>query len=276
MLDLTVRDAEQAAIRALIAERVDVRFSLDTGSFQSYLIDLARRISDAIAPSAVLRSLNLDDLYLARACAKGDDDAWSEFIVKYRAFIHRFAGRMLREPAAIDLADQVIADLWERRKIERYEGRSSLRTWIGTVTAHAAINTAKTNQARDPISDRTEPAVGADAEFDDAERSREVARLLAESLSRQPAQDQLLVLLHYEQGLTLDQMAPIIGLSKAALSRRLKKIRDTLLQSTDALARRHLGTPVRALADGLEWSRVDLDLRAACALAAQQARSDGV
>jgi RNA polymerase sigma-70 factor (ECF subfamily) len=264
------------AVRALITQQVRVRFTLGVERFQSFLLELAERIGAGIPASQTLRSLHLDDLYLASACAAGDDAAWNEFLATYRDFIHRFARRILREPAAIDLADQVIVDLWQRRKIGRYEGRSSLRTWVGTVTSHAAINAAKTSRPHEPVNPAAREAAEMDADAGDAQRSTELARMLAQSLARQPDQDRLLVLLHYEQGLTLDEMSGVVGLSKAALSRRLKKIRETLLESTDALARRDLGTPVRTLAEGLELSRVDLDLRAACALAAQQASTDSV
>ena len=45
-------------------------------------------------------------------------------------------------------AAELIADLWQHRKIERYEGRSSLRTWLATVVAHAAVNAGKAARTR--------------------------------------------------------------------------------------------------------------------------------
>jgi hypothetical protein len=40
----------------------------------------------------------------------------------------------------------VIADLWQRGKIARYEGRSTLRTWLGTVVANAAVNASRSRR----------------------------------------------------------------------------------------------------------------------------------
>ena len=59
----------------------------------------------------------------------------------------------------------------------------------------------------------------------------------------------MLVLLHYEQGLTLDEIGPVMGLSKAALSRRLKRIRDALLETTDALPRAEIKRLIRQAYD---------------------------
>ena len=80
------------------------------------------------------------------------------------------------------------------------------------------------------------------------------------------------MLLYYEQALTLDQIASMMSVSKAALSRRLKRIRDALLETVDQQARRRLGTSARSLADGLELSEIDLDLRAACVATWNQPR----
>jgi len=266
-------------LQSVIGSHVRIRFSLSADTFAGRLLEIARRHGasgdEAIAFSS---RLNLDDLYLTTACAAGDEAAWVECIGSHREFIHRFARRVLKEPQAGDLADEVIADLWQRRKIARYEGRSALRTWLGTVVSHAAINAMKASKARAVREDRPAalPAPRLESGLEDAQRSTELAQLLAESIARQPSHDQLLVLLHYEQGLTLEQIEPVMGLSKAALSRRLKRIRDALLAAADELARRRVGTSARALADGLDLSLVDLDLRAACHLAAEQGRADSV
>lgn len=94
-----------------------------------------------------LSRLSLDDLYLATACARGDDKAWKECAERYFGFIRDFARRYLPKVEAAELADQVIVDLWERGKMGRYEGRSSLKTWLGAVVAHAALNVVRPRPA---------------------------------------------------------------------------------------------------------------------------------
>ena len=272
-------DVERGRGRALIAERVRLRFVLDVESFLTRALEVARAHAPAgVAASAYLTRLSLDDLYLASACAAGDEAAWAECVATHRDFIHRFAHRVLPEPAATDIADAVIADLWQGRKIARYEGRSTLRTWLGTVVSHAAVNAAAASEVRHRREGEAPPARALDPEaaLDEARRSSELAQLLAESIAGQPAQDQLLVLLYYEQGLTLEAIGAVMGLSKAAVSRRLKRIREALLEAADALARRRLGTSARSLADGLQLSMVDLDLRAACRLATERGPTEPV
>lgn len=261
--------AERARVQALVSSAVRIRFALTSDAFVLHVLNVARALGGDAPLSETAARLSLDDLYLAAACAAGDDRAWTEFMERYRDFIHRFARRALKEADATDLADEVIADLWKRRKIGRYAGRSSLKTWLGTVVSYAAINAAKAKQVREADPNAVVPAPpDPERQIGDNERSAVLARLLADSIARQPNDDRLLMLLYYEQALTLDQIGALIGLSKAAVSRRLARIRTAVLDAANALALQRLGTSARSLASGLDLSQVELDLRAACQFAA--------
>jgi RNA polymerase sigma-70 factor (ECF subfamily) len=207
--------------------------------------------------------LSLDDLYLATACSQGDERAWEELTGRHGGFMRAFALRFLREPDASDLADQVIADLWQRRKIARYQGRSTLRTWLGAVVAHAALNAGKSSRRTESLEDETcagePPAASAEPGTNQAETL--LARLVAEAIEGLPAGEKLLLRLYYEQGLTLDQMAVALRASKAALSRRLARIRAGLRQAVESLARR-AGASADALRAGIDLGRLEWDLSA--------------
>jgi hypothetical protein len=94
-----------------------------------------------VAEARTLPRLWLDDLYLAVACAVGDERAWRELDERYFDYVRRFAQRFdLGGKDADDVADDVIADLWRRKTIARYQGRRSLSTWLGALVTHAALN----------------------------------------------------------------------------------------------------------------------------------------
>jgi DNA-directed RNA polymerase specialized sigma24 family protein len=142
-----------------------------------------------------LKTQAWSDLALARACARRGS-AWEEFERRHFAFIRAFASRLLPGAAGADLADQVIADLWQRGKIARFEGRSNLKTWLGAVVAHAASNVAQARRRMVPLHGagqeeriasgrRPEPAHG-----DRLGRER-LAALLAEATARLDAPDRL-------------------------------------------------------------------------------------
>jgi RNA polymerase sigma-70 factor, ECF subfamily len=257
-------------VLALIAETVRLRFTIDAAGFADRVIAMARAACGDSEPGATahVERLRLDDLYLASACAAGEEKAWQELVGSHLAFVHAFARRFLPAQQAADLADHVMADLWQRGKLGRYGGRSTLRTWLGAVVAHAAFNVLKA--ATRTVSLDSEEFEGwhreaattnqQDASGDDA--SRRLREMVGQAIADLRAEDKLLLQLYYEDGLTLDEMAVVLRSSKAALSRRLKRIRETLLGAIESLSRTTAGMSAEALWHSVDLSRFDLDLAA--------------
>ncbi|MGH7588776.1 MAG: RNA polymerase sigma factor [Gemmatimonadota bacterium] len=216
------------------------------------------------------------DLDLATACADGEEAAWKEFEARHFGYIRSFARRFgLSEETAADVADGVIADLWQRRKISRFEGRSSLRTWLGAVVTHAALNAVTRERRRASIdgADRSAspagisedaiPAVALDPPaspgVDDPVAREMLSGAVASALRSLDPQRRLLVLLYYEQGLTLAQIGGLVGSSKATMSRRLEKTRRDLQRGIEHNLAAE-GTTWGEIRPGLDLSRLDLDL----------------
>jgi RNA polymerase sigma factor (sigma-70 family) len=253
----------------LVTRKVRPRFHLAPEAFADRLVDSGRALGlDGEGLLAHVGRLSLDDLYLATACVGGEEEAWEECASRHFAFVRDFARRYLRDPEARDVADEVIADLWRRGKIGRFDGRSTLRTWLGAVVAHAALNALKASRPRVSLEGdefeswrgRNEPR---EAPRPAEEESRAVLRqLVSEALRGMPGEGRLLLLLHYEQGLSLDAMSVVIGASKSTMSRRLKSTCADLRAAVEGLARARFGESADALRAGVDLGDLDLDLPA--------------
>jgi RNA polymerase sigma factor (sigma-70 family) len=262
-------EAVRRRILDMVNRDVRLRFALAAEAFTVHLLEsggsLGRRGDDLLAH---VRRLSLDDLYLATACARGEEEAWEECAGRHFGFLRNFARRYLREPQAGDVADAVIADLWQRGRIARFDGRSTLRTWLGAVMAHAALNAIKASRRHAPLlSEEHEPSrpwrdvMGASGPADDETRAI-LRELVTEALDDLANESRLLLLLHYEQGLSLDQMRVVLGGSKSTMSRRLNQVRLQLRAAVDDLARARFRAGVDVLRAGLELGDLGLDLTA--------------
>ena len=89
------------------------------------------------------------DLYLALACAQGNEQAWWEFDRQYRSFIERWARHLVRSGSDADeVIDSVYVELLGTRiiggvrqsKFRTYTGRGTLRGWLRTVMLHAVVD----------------------------------------------------------------------------------------------------------------------------------------
>ncbi len=250
-----------AELQQVIMRAVRQRFALAAQAFVARVRELALPHcggTDAALRDYVLK-LSLDDLYLATACLGGEEPAWRELSSAHFEFMRGFARRFVAGQAARDVADEVIAELWSRKKLQQYGGRSTLRTWLGTVIAHAALNSRQALQrnvslhADNPVSShRSEPA--------DDQAVALLRELLTEAIASLAAEERLLLQLYYEQGMTLDELSVALRVSGAAISRRLKRARQDVRARIEAGARNRTGDSADALRAGLDLSRIELDL----------------
>lgn len=73
-----------------------------------------------------------DETRLIRAIRAGDEAAFAQLVDRYSADLLRLARAHTDD---VDLAEDAVQDAWIAvlRGIDRFEGRSSLRTWIGRI-----------------------------------------------------------------------------------------------------------------------------------------------
>lgn len=257
------QDRLAADLSVLVRQRARIRFSISAGDFVAHLLGQPA-FSASADPLAHARSLHLDDLYLATACVQQDEAAWAECGRDHFDFMRDFAGRFLPRDPAREVTDSVIADLWRRGKLARYGGRSSLRTWLGAVTAHAALNAAKAHR-RSPNAPEASDRPHAEQRTDEGrpeqqESARLLSGLVAEVIAALDPEDRLLLLLHYEQELPLERMAPLLDTSKATLSRRLKRIRADMRQTLERLTMQRYGSSTTDVRKALDLGDVEFDL----------------
>jgi RNA polymerase sigma-70 factor (ECF subfamily) len=114
----------------------------------------------------------MDDLTLVRQILDGDEAAFTALVDREHAMLVRLAKSVVRDHS---LVDEIVQDAWLAvvSALPSFEGRSSLRTWIGRITVNRA-RTVGTKAARCvPVS-----ALGAESEEseDAVERTRFSAR----------------------------------------------------------------------------------------------------
>jgi RNA polymerase sigma-70 factor len=93
--------------------------------------------------------IQADDLFLAIACANGNERAWWEFDQQHRGFMERVARHLAKtEVDAQEVIDSVYVELYGTRvvdgerisKFSTYSGRGSIRGWLRTVIWHSLVD----------------------------------------------------------------------------------------------------------------------------------------
>ena len=110
----------------------------------------------------------LDDAALVEALRRGDEKAFASLVQRYHASLLRLA---LMYVATREQAEDVVQEAWlgVLNGIDRFEGRSSLKTWIFRIL----VNRAKTKGVREQ---RSVPFSSLEGGDDDQEPSVDPAR----------------------------------------------------------------------------------------------------
>ena len=208
----------------------------------------ARRIGAAAADQALLAALR-----------RGDEEAFRKLVDEYGPFLMRLA--LMHVPSRA-IAEEVVQDTWVAvlNGIDRFEGRSSLRTWIASIL----LNMARTRGHRErrvlPFSSlrrrreegRDEPAVDPDrfqsrrdsnpgawarppAEWASPEErlaTQEARRVLLEAIAGLPPRQREVIALRDISGWSAEETRNALGLSetnqRVLLHRARSKVRQAL------------------------------------------------
>jgi RNA polymerase sigma-70 factor (ECF subfamily) len=179
-------------------------------------------------------TLRMADLVLARACAAGSERAWERFIALYREPLLR-AGIAITgsESLGRELADGLYAELYglteregERRcPLDSYSGRGSLIGWLRTTLAQRHVDRHRKTHREQPLDETGDcPAPPAPAASSEDEKALPLlAGAVREALATQGPEEKFLLASYYLDGRKLHEIAAVLGVHEATVSRKLKR-----------------------------------------------------
>jgi RNA polymerase sigma-70 factor (ECF subfamily) len=253
------------------------RFGLTQQDFAGILHEVAGKYLRVDAKSSegseFLASLRVEELALARACARGDEAAWEIFLNRFREKLYSAAYSIAREDSAgRELADSLYADLFGTRttdgrrisKLNSYTGRGSLEGWLRAVLGQEYVNRYRRQQRLVSLEEQTE----AGAQFQAAEPApaqaldARVEAATDQALASLAAEDKFILASYYLDGSTLAEVARVLGVHESTVSRKLEKITASIRKSILAgLRERGMSRKEAEQAMDVEVSEFSLDVR---------------
>jgi RNA polymerase sigma-70 factor (ECF subfamily) len=222
----------------LYAKSSAEKFRVSLQDFTAILQDVSGRYLPRNATRAEAAELHcglrVEDLVLARACARGNELAWECFLLQYRQKLYDTAAAIAKEEsAARELADGLYADLFGVRqaadghrisKLASYTGRGSLEGWLRTVLAQEYVNRFRRERRLVSFDEKSE--AGEQFEAKPIAVARVDSRLeqaVDEALAELSPESRLLLASWYLDGRTLAQIARLLGVHESTISRRIDK-----------------------------------------------------
>ena len=253
------------------------RFGLSERDFTRILEEVGAKYLPLDARQAevveLLSSLRVEELALARSCARGNEAAWEVFLNRYREKLYTLAHSIISDDsAARDLADSLYADLYGTRtsdgrrvsKLDSFTGRGSLEGWLRAVLAQDYVNRYRRQQRLVSLEERTEAGVQFQAVERDPTQALDLRLEAAtdQALASLAAEDKFILASYYLDQRTLAEIARLLGVHESTVSRRLEKITTSVRKSVFAgLVNRGMSSKEARQTMEVEVSEFSLDVR---------------
>jgi RNA polymerase sigma-70 factor (ECF subfamily) len=286
----TAPDPLAALFAELYAAARAAEFGLERGEFDGILQAIgAKGLSgeqDAARRVAFYRSLRIEELALARACAAGNERAWEVFLTRFRARLYEAALSIARnDSVGRELADSLYADLYGTTvrdgkrvsKLDFYTGRGSLEGWLRSVLAQEFINRYRSHSRlvsldeqvdEDGVQFAAPPQSNGEAQAADPRVNAAVDAALAAL----EAEDRLVLAAYFLDGRKLAEIGRMLGVHESSISRRLDRIAAKLQRDiVQRLAR--AGMSRRQAEEAMECDVRDLTVNVRARLEARRQES---
>lgn len=188
----------------------------------------------------------MDDRDLVQSCIRGNASAWDDLVDRFGPAVHDAARYTLRRVLGTvhdedveNVVQGVFLGLCDKdcHRLRLYEGKSSLKTWLISVTSRFALNYIRTEKRKGSLKFCLLDEAAADllereeiAGLPPDERDR-----LFQAMEELPGRDRLLLKLFYFDGLSYQSISKLMRIPVNSVSPLLSRAKDSL--------RRIVGTP---------------------------------
>jgi len=161
-------------------------------------------------------------------------DALQRLMHRYGSAVFRYCQAALRDAASAEDVRQLVF-IEAYRNLDRFGGRSTVRTWLFAIARHRTLDALKTqrrvshHRLDEATLDRLPDPRPPTGDFLDDQRVREA---LFVCLGKLPRATRTALLLHYQQGFSFEEMGEICamkpGTLQARVARALPRLRDAI------------------------------------------------
>jgi RNA polymerase sigma-70 factor (ECF subfamily) len=202
--------------------------------------EVALRSAEGLAGTAALET------GLIERCRQGDPQAFARLVALHEGMVFNLAARLLGDPEeARDVAQDVFLQVY--RTLDRFEGRSGLKTWIYRIVVNQSRNRQRWWRRRrqdrtstlDNLSAAEEARITARQEGDgpyERLRLRERAARVQRALDALSFEHRAILLLREVEELSCEEIAQTLGLALGTVKSRLSRARESLRRALLAAA----------------------------------------
>ena len=187
----------------------------------------------------MLQMVNFNDAYYIEKVLHGDKAAFSWLVNRYSDMVYSIALKILKNAAdAEDLSQDVFISAFQ--SLPDYRGNSKFSTWLYRITFNKAISMFRKTKYEIITDDEKHLESRGGREYlnqgltDDEEKIK-----ILESVIRQlPEDEQLMIMLHYFEDQSIDEISTITRISTSNVKVKLFRIRKKMKEMIEKIDRK--------------------------------------
>lgn len=196
----------------------------------SLALQYPKHMDVQVRPPLIVEDASDEALMLAYA-EQADQSAFAELYTRYKKSVYRYCVRMLKDEG---LGADVYQEVWSKliKGRERYQVKAKFKTYIFHIAHNLIIDhwrkQSSQGQKLQWVSTDVDPDEGASVELESSADifrdlvDAEQLQLFKQALHALPPDQRDAVLLHYEQGFTLEQIAEMNAVGRETIKSRLR------------------------------------------------------
>jgi RNA polymerase sigma-70 factor, ECF subfamily len=190
--------------------------------------------------NALSPPVDLDDQQLVLASKQGDQDAFSQLVLRYQRRIYNLVYRMVQHyEEASEITQEAFLAAWQG--LPSFRGDARFATWLYRIAYNCALRQLEARKRERALHAalQAEQALEGDshqqaeARFD----AREQQAVVQEQLAHLPAKYRIVLILRHLQEMTYEEMAEILAMPVGTIKTHLFRARNLLKERLQALYR---------------------------------------
>lgn len=189
-------------------------------------------MSDAAPSPERTARLEEERAWVAEAL-DGDNKAFGKLVERYQKKVYGLAFGILRNREdAWDVAQEAFVKAY--KNLGSYEGSAAFYTWLYRIAYNLSLDTLRSKARRDTVEldDDTREAVGEEGARPehpaDTVARRELAEVVTKAMSKLTEKHRAIIVLREIEGLSYEEMAEVLQISKGTVMSRLFHARRNL------------------------------------------------
>ncbi len=170
------------------------------------------------------------DSELVSRCLKGDNEAFSELISRYKRLIYSVAYKFSRDNEEVnDMAQEAFIKIY--RSLSRYDAQYKFSTWSVKVATNICLDHVRRKKLNSVSLEEIENFTGTSNSPEEYYLRKEKSQVLKDAIDGLPEIYRVPIVMYHQKGMSYKEISEYLGKPMSIIKNRIFRARNTLKEN---------------------------------------------